>query len=70
MPLLCKSTSAVVMAMLSSEAQAGFGILFGVRPLMASGQLRVVAITAGKRSPAALDIPKVAEAGVPGYEVD
>ena len=56
--------------MLSSEAQAGFGILFGVRPLMASGQLRVVAITAGKRSPAALDIPKVAEAGVPGYEVD
>lgn len=65
-----KGTSAVVTAMLSSEVQVGFGTLFGVRPHMASGRLRVVAITAGKRSPAAPDIPTVAEAGVPGYEVD
>jgi tripartite-type tricarboxylate transporter receptor subunit TctC len=56
--------------MLGNEVQVGFGTLFGVRPHMASGRLRVVAITAGKRSPAAPDLPTVAESGIPGYEVD
>lgn len=65
-----KGTAAVVVAMLGNEIQVGFGTLFGVRPHMASGRLKVVAITAGKRSPAAPDLPTVAEAGIPGYEVD
>ena len=65
-----KGTSAVITAMLSGEVQLGFGTLFGVRPHMQSGRLRVVAITAAKRSPAVPDIPTLAEAGVPGYEVD
>ena len=65
-----KGTSAVVVAMLGNEIQVGFGTLFGVRPHMVSGRLKVVAITAGKRSPAAPDLPTVAEAGIPGYEVD
>ncbi len=37
---------------------------------MPSGRLKVLAITAGKRSPAVPDLPTVTEAGVPGYEVD
>ncbi len=65
-----KGTAAVVVAMLGNEVQVGFGTLFGVRPHMQSGRLKVIAITAGKRSPAAPDLPTVAEAGVPGYEVD
>lgn len=65
-----KGTAAVVVAMLGNEIQVGFGTLFGVRPHMQSGRLKVVAITAGKRSPAAPDLPTVAEAGIPGYEVD
>lgn len=65
-----KGTAAVVVAMLGNEIQVGFGTLFGVRPHMNSGRLKVVAITAGKRSPAAPDLPTVAEAGIPGYEVD
>jgi tripartite-type tricarboxylate transporter receptor subunit TctC len=65
-----KGTAAVVVAMLGNEIQVGFGTLFGVRPHMVSGRLKVVAITAGKRSPAAPDLPTVAEAGIPGYEVD
>ena len=56
--------------MLSPEVQVGFDTLLGVRPRMASGRLRVLAITAGKRSPAAPDIPTVAEGDVPGYEVN
>src|SRR6185436_4896393 len=44
--------------------------LFGVRPHIPSGRLRVLAITAAKRSPAAPEYPTVVEAGVPGYVVD
>jgi tripartite-type tricarboxylate transporter receptor subunit TctC len=65
-----KGTSAVITAMLSGEVQVGFGTMFGVRPHMQTGRLRVVAITAAKRSPAVPDIPTLAEAGIPGYEVD
>ena len=65
-----KGTSAVVTAMLSGEVQVGFGTMFGVRPHMQSGRLRVVAITAGKRSPSVPDIPTLSEAGIPGYEID
>jgi tripartite-type tricarboxylate transporter receptor subunit TctC len=35
-----------------------------------SGQVRVLASTGAKRSPAAPDMPTIAESGVPGYNVD
>ena len=38
-------------------------------PLVKSGRLKGVAVTTGKRVPAMKDLPTVAEAGVPGYEV-
>ena len=65
-----KGSAAVIPAMLAGDVQVGFGTLFGVRPQMASGRLKGLAITAGKRSPAAPELPTVAEAGVPGYEVN
>jgi tripartite-type tricarboxylate transporter receptor subunit TctC len=65
-----KGAAATIMGNLSGEIQVGFSTLFGVRPHIATGRLRVLAITAAKRSPAAPDLPTVAEAGVPGYEVD
>jgi tripartite-type tricarboxylate transporter receptor subunit TctC len=65
-----KGTAAVTTAMLAGDVQVGFGTLFGVRPHMQSGRLKVLAITAGKRSPAAPELPTVIEAGLPGYEVD
>jgi len=34
-----------------------------------SGQVRVLAMTGPKRDPAAPDVPTIAEAGVPGYDV-
>lgn len=64
-----KGTAAGVVANLSGEVQVGFGTLFGVRPHMQTGKLRGLAITASKRSPA-VDLPTVAESGVPGYNVD
>ena len=65
-----KGASNVVVAMLAHEVQLGFTTMFGVRPHMTAGRLRVLAITAKKRSPAMADIPTVAESGLPGYEVD
>jgi tripartite-type tricarboxylate transporter receptor subunit TctC len=65
-----KGSASVIVSMLSGEVQVGFGTLFGVRPHMQSGRLHVLAITAAKRSPAAPELPTVAEAGVPGYAVD
>jgi len=64
-----KGTAAGVIANLSGEVQVGFGTLFGVRPHMLTGKLRGLAITSSKRSPA-VDLPTVAESGVPGYNVD
>ena len=64
-----KGTAAVIPAMLSGEVQVGFGSLIGTRAQMQAGRLRGIAITAAKRSPS-IDLPTVAESGVPGFEVD
>jgi tripartite-type tricarboxylate transporter receptor subunit TctC len=65
-----KGAAAVILANLSGEVQVGFSTMFGIRPHMAGGRLRVLAITAANRSPAMPELPTVAESGVPGYEVD
>lgn len=64
-----KGTAAGIVANLSGEVQVGYGTLFGVRPHMLTGKVRGLAITSGKRSPA-VDLPTIAESGVPGYNVD
>jgi tripartite-type tricarboxylate transporter receptor subunit TctC len=65
-----KGTAAVIPAMLAGDVQLGFGTLFGVRPHLPSGRLKALAVTTSKRTPAAPELPTVAEAGLPGYEVD
>jgi tripartite-type tricarboxylate transporter receptor subunit TctC len=64
-----KGTAAVIPAMLAGEVQLGFGSLIGTRSQMNAGKLRGLAITAAKRSPS-IDLPTIAESGLPGYEVD
>lgn len=44
------------------------GILVGL-PLAKTGKVRALAVATAKRSPLAPDIPTIAEAGVPGYEM-
>jgi tripartite-type tricarboxylate transporter receptor subunit TctC len=65
-----KGGSAAVTALVAGEVQVGMGTLINVRSHMSAGRLRVLAITATKRSPAVPELPTVAEAGVAGYEVD
>jgi tripartite-type tricarboxylate transporter receptor subunit TctC len=64
-----KGTAAVIPAMLSGEVQVGFGSLIGTRPQIQANRVRGIAITSKRRSPA-VDLPTVAESGLPNYEVD
>jgi len=65
-----KGGSAVVTAVLSGEVQLGMQSLITVRPHLATGRLRGIAVTSLKRSAVLPELPTVAESGVPGYEVD
>jgi tripartite-type tricarboxylate transporter receptor subunit TctC len=65
-----KGSAASIVAMLSGEIHMGMFTMFGVRPHYTAGRLRVLAISANKRSPAMAELPTIAEAGVPGFEVD
>src|SRR5262249_26446285 len=47
-----KGAANVVVAQLANDVQLGFTTMFGVRPHMLTGRLRVLGISAAKRSPA------------------
>ncbi|MEO7726023.1 MAG: tripartite tricarboxylate transporter substrate binding protein [Burkholderiales bacterium] len=57
-------------AVLGGEAQLFFAGMPPALPHVRSGRLRAVAVTTGKRSPAAPDVPTVIESGLAGFEVD
>jgi tripartite-type tricarboxylate transporter receptor subunit TctC len=58
-----------LVALLSGEVSLYFGNVPTVIRQAREGKVRAVATTGSKRTPAAPDIPTVAESGVPGYEV-
>ena len=58
-----------LIALLSGEVVMYFGNVPTVIRQARDGKLRAIATTGAKRTPVAPDIPTVAEAGVPGYEV-
>jgi tripartite-type tricarboxylate transporter receptor subunit TctC len=58
-----------LIALLSGEVSLYFGNVPTVIRQARDGKLRALATTGPKRTPAAPDIPTVAESGVPGYEV-
>ncbi|HSE00513.1 MAG TPA: tripartite tricarboxylate transporter substrate binding protein [Burkholderiales bacterium] len=58
-----------LVALLSGEVVLYFGNVPTVIRQAREGKLRAVATTGSRRTPAAPEVPTVAEAGVPGYEV-
>jgi tripartite-type tricarboxylate transporter receptor subunit TctC len=55
--------------MLSGQFSLYFGNLPSVIGFARQGRLRGIAVSGAKRSPAAPEMPTIAESGVPGYEV-
>ena len=64
-----KGGGPAVVGLLSGEVSLNFGNVPTVIRQARAGKLRALAVTGAKRTPAAPDIPTVAESGVPGYEV-
>jgi tripartite-type tricarboxylate transporter receptor subunit TctC len=64
-----KGTGALITDLIGGQVALCICTLPSVLPHAKSGRLRALAVTTARRTPAALDIPTVGEAGVPGYEM-
>jgi tripartite-type tricarboxylate transporter receptor subunit TctC len=53
---------------IGGQTQMSLPTIPGGLPHAQSGRVRALGVTGAKRSPAASDIPTIAEAGVPGFE--
>jgi len=63
-----KGGQATQMDLLGGQVSMYIGSLPATLPQVRSKRLRALAVTSSARTPAAPDLPTVAEAGVPGYE--
>jgi tripartite-type tricarboxylate transporter receptor subunit TctC len=63
-----KSAGLATAALLSGEVQVLLTNMASVLPHAKTGRLRILGITSTKRSPAAPDVPTIAESGLPAYE--
>lgn len=64
-----KGGNLMVSALLSGETQLSISTAASLGPLVKSGRLRALAISARERSPLMPELPTIAESGVPGYAV-
>lgn len=64
-----KGIAPLMMAALGGEVAVAVTNLPDAVPYLDKGRLRPLALTSPKRSPAAPDVPTIAESGFPGYDV-
>lgn len=57
------------LALIAGEIQVGFNTAPVAVPHIKSGKMRALAVSSAKRNPALPEVPTVAEAGVPGYDI-
>ena len=65
-----KGTGPSTTALLTGEVQMAIAGVSTILPHAKSGKVRALAVTGAKRSPAAPDLPTVAENGLPRYAFD
>lgn len=63
-----KGSAPALADLMAGQASLMFDTMLSAMPHVRSGKLRALAVTSSARSPAAPDIPTVAESGLPGYE--
>jgi tripartite-type tricarboxylate transporter receptor subunit TctC len=64
-----KGGSQQVIALMAGESQVSLATVASVIEHIKAGRLRAIGVTAAQRSGALPDVPTIAEAGVPGYEM-
>jgi len=64
-----KTTGEVVIGVRNGSLDVGVDFIAPLISAIKAGDLRALAVTAGKRQPQLPDVPTVQEAGVPGYDV-
>jgi len=65
-----KGQAAAITDMIGGRIEMYFSTLAVVKPHVEGGKIRAFAVTSKDRSPAFPDVPTVAEAGVPGFEIE
>jgi tripartite-type tricarboxylate transporter receptor subunit TctC len=65
-----KGSGASYTDMMSNKVQMAFSSIAGARPFTDDGRVIALATTGAQRSAVYPDLPTVAEAGLPGYDVD
>jgi tripartite-type tricarboxylate transporter receptor subunit TctC len=63
-----KGSGQAVIDLLAGQIQIMFSGMSSVMPHIKGGKLRPLAVTGAQRSPAAPDVPTIAEGGYPGFE--
>ena len=63
-----KGTAPIMTALLGGEVQVTFANMGGALPHVRAGKLTALGVSGAKRSPAAPEVPTVAESGLPGFE--
>jgi tripartite-type tricarboxylate transporter receptor subunit TctC len=63
-----KGSAPALTDVMGGQAQLMFDTMLSAMPHVKGGKLKALAVTSARRSPAAPDIPTVAESGLPGYE--
>jgi tripartite-type tricarboxylate transporter receptor subunit TctC len=64
-----KGSAQVTTAVLGGEVPLMFSNMLAIMPFVQSGRFRALGVTGVKRVPSAPEVPTIAEAGLPGYEV-
>ena len=64
-----KGTTPALTGLVSGEVSVMFFTVVGIEPHAKSGRARVLAVTTPKRAPLMPELPTMAEAGFPGFEV-
>ncbi|SNT23930.1 Tripartite-type tricarboxylate transporter, receptor component TctC [Noviherbaspirillum humi] len=64
-----KGSAPAMQALLSGDVNMVFENILAAVPHIQAGKLRALGVTSSKRSSSAPDVPTLAEAGLPGYEI-
>jgi tripartite-type tricarboxylate transporter receptor subunit TctC len=65
-----RTTGEVVTALLRKDVAFAVDLAHAVRGQVASGELKLIAVTTGKRFPSMPNVPTMIESGMPGFEIN